>query len=140
MPKGEPFETPEDLRSWRCVLARKQLDPAAKLSAALNVKLTPEVHAVWLAKVEASGLSGSEYFRRSILESRTVIVPVERTDTTTLRLLGVFTAVAKDLEQVADQAREDWQRGILSEQGYQDLLLRQFELLEAFRTEVLHVG
>jgi len=94
------------------------------LSKPISFRLSHEDREAYLAKVAASGLSQSEFFRQAVLTNRTQLVARLRATPHRERLLFIFSKTSRDIEQLARQASADHERGALSEAAYMQLLDR----------------
>lgn len=121
-------------------MVRKKLAVEEKLSRVVSVKLTPPDHATWLAKVDASGLTSSEFFRKAVLTNRTQVNPVPKVDRSRLQLLSLYTGLAGSCEYLLSRAVLDRDRGLLTGTEYMALLGGLSSLLGAFREEVKRAG
>lgn len=106
-------------------MARPKKDDSELLSKTVSVALTEADHAAWLAKVEASGLTRSEFFRDCVLTNRTQVVarPVASPDKT--RLLFLANKASNNINQLAHRANSEHQAGAIGEATYSAIL---FEL------------
>lgn len=106
-------------------MGRPKKDDSELLSKTVSVALTEADHAAWLAKVKASGLTRSEFFRDCVLTNRTHVVarPVASPDK--IRLLFLANKASNNVNQVAHRANSDHQAGLISEATYSSIL---FEL------------
>lgn len=94
------------------------------LSKPISFRLTEADREAYLAKVAASGLTSSEFFRQAVLTNRTEVVARLKTTPHRDRLLFIFSKTSRDIEQLARQANADHERGALSEETYLQMLDR----------------
>lgn len=85
---------------------------------------------LWLAKVEASGRSASEFFRDCVLGNRTHVVARVPPSADRRRLLFICNKASNNLNQLAHRANGDHLAGRLDGQAYEALLAD----LEAIRS------
>lgn len=121
-------------------MVRKKLADEEKLCRVVSVKLTPPDHAAWVAKVEASGLTSSEFFRKAVLTNRTKVTAAPTVDRDRLRLLSLHASLAATSETLIEAAVLDRDRRKVSSSDYMDLLRGLSGLLGVFREEVRRAG
>ncbi len=98
--------------------------PEGGLSKPISFRLSETDREAYLAKVAASGLTQSEFFRQAVLTNRTQLVARLKATPHRERLLFIFSKTSRDIEQLARQASADHERGTVSEEGYLQLLDR----------------
>ncbi|WP_426400884.1 plasmid mobilization protein (plasmid) [Ralstonia sp. R-29] len=94
------------------------------LSKPMSFRLSEADREAYLAKVAASGLTPSEFFRQAVLTNRTQVVARLKATPHRERLLFIFSKTSRDIEQLARQACADHERGTLSEEAYMQMLDR----------------
>lgn len=94
------------------------------LSKPISFRLSGADREAYLAKVAASGLTQSEFFRQAVLTNRTQLVARLKATPHRERLLFIFSKTSRDIEQLARQASADRERGALSEATYMQMLDR----------------
>ena len=126
-----------------------------KLGRIVGFRLSAEDHAIYLAKVAASGKNPSVYFRDCVLSNATQLVldgnalstgEMERRsraaamlltrkrpaikNETMQQLLYVFNKAGNNINQIARRANADHLQGKLSEESYIDILchLQQIQM------------
>jgi hypothetical protein len=98
---------------------RKHADGLAK---SVSFRLPPAELATWLAKVEASGLSASDFFRELVLTNRTQVIARARPSADTTRLLFLVNKAGNNLNQLAHRANAAHQAGKVDEATYAGIL------------------
>lgn len=98
---------------------RKHVDGLAK---SVSFRLPPAELAAWQAKVEASGLTASEFFRDLVLTNRTQVVARARPSADQTRLLYLVNKASNNLNQLAHRANADHQAGKITEATYSGIL------------------
>lgn len=81
-------------------MPRKPAD-GQKLTRPVSFRLTDADHAAYLAKVEASGLKPSEFFRECVLQNRTQVVARVPTSSDKRRMLFLFNKTSNNMNQLA---------------------------------------
>ena len=102
-------------------MPRKPAD-GQKLTRPVSFRLTDADHAAYLAKVEASGLKPSEFFRECVLQNRTQVVARVPTSSDKRRLLYLFNKASNNINQLAHRANSDHLAGVISEDTYTSIL------------------
>lgn len=72
-----------------------------KLTRPVSFRLTDADHAAYLAKVEASGLKPSEFFRDLVLTNRTEVIARVQPSSDKRRLLYLFNKTSNNMNQLA---------------------------------------
>jgi hypothetical protein len=80
---------------------RRAIAADAQLAKRVGFRLTDAEHRAYLAKVEASGMSASEFFRDCVLTNRTRIVARQQVSTDKKRVLLVVNKSGNNLNQIA---------------------------------------
>lgn len=94
------------------------------LSKPISFRLSESDREAYLAKVAASGLTQSEFFRQAVLTNRTQLVARLKATPHRERLLFIYSKTSRDIEELVRQANVDHARGVLSEDAYLQLLDR----------------
>ena len=121
-------------------MARTKLSDDSKLCRVVSVKLTPPDHDQWIAKVNASGLSASEFFREGVLNNRTTIVQAPTVDVNHVRFLSIYVGLSSASEALIAQAINDRDQGRLGNKEYMGLLANLSGILGAFREGLKNAG
>lgn len=130
VPKGAPLkpgaEAPEILQSSASFEALSMLskpkDEADKLTRPVSFRLTAADHAAYLAKVEASGLKPSAFFRNAVLTNKTQIVARGKVSPERGRLVYLMNKASNNINQLAHRANADNLTGVISEETYGRIL------------------
>ncbi|WP_454862587.1 plasmid mobilization protein [Paraburkholderia fungorum] len=103
-------------------MPRKKNGDGVGLGKPIAFRLSDADRAAYLAKVEQSGMTQSEFFRQAVLTNRTQVIarPVASADRK--RLLYIFNKTSNNLNQIAHRANSEHVRGKLSEATYEQLL------------------
>jgi hypothetical protein len=109
------------------------------LTKRVAYRLSEDDYAAYLAKVEQSGLSKSEFFREAILRNKTRIVARTTASVDKKRLLHIFAKTSNNLNQMAHRANSEHVQGKLSEATYEQLLYQLETIAKYLRTTLNHV-
>ena len=93
-----------------------------KLTRPVSFRLTAADHAAYLAKVEASGLKPSAFFRDAVLKNRTQIVARAKSSPERGRLVYLMNKASNNINQLAHRANADNLTGVISEETYARVL------------------
>lgn len=99
-------------------MTSKSKDDAEKLTRPVSFRLTAADHAAYLAKVEASGLKPSEFFRDAVLTNRTQIIARAKSSPERGRMLYLFNKASNNINQLAHRANADHLAGVICEATY----------------------
>jgi len=132
VPKGCPFGNPALTRQRAAPPSRatyggqsmtnKSKGGGEKLTRPVSFRLTAADHAAYLAKVEASGLKPSEFFRECVLQNRTQIVARAKASPERGRLLYLFNKASNNINQLAHRANSDHLAGVITAETYTRIL------------------
>lgn len=103
-------------------MTSKTKDDAEKLTKPVSFRLTAADHAAYLAKVEASGMKPSAFFRQCVLENKTQIVAKPKASPERGRLVYLFNKASNNINQLAHRANAAHQAGKVSEETYSSIL------------------
>lgn len=120
-------------------MARPKIDEAVRLTRTVSVALTETDYLAWLAKVQASGLTRSEFFRECVLANRTQVVARPKATADKTRLLYLANKASNNINQLAHRANADNQAGLASESTYQFILGELQTLNHLLKASVTHV-
>lgn len=87
----------------------------AGLAKAISFRLSSEDYATWQEKVQASGLSASEFFRDAVLTNRTQVVARAAPSRDYDRLLYLFNKAGNNLNQLVHRVHTEHLAGTVSE-------------------------
>ncbi len=118
-------------------MPRKRAD-GEKLTRPVSFRLTAADHAAYLAKVEASGLRPSEFFRDAVLTNRTQIVERVRPSDDKRRLLYLFNKASNNLNQLAHTANAAELAGKATPALYRGILAELQAIADAMQAAVDH--
>lgn len=102
-------------------MPRKPAD-GQKLTRPVSFRLTDADHAAYQAKVEASGLKPSEFFRECVLQNRTQVVARVPTSSDKHRLLYLFNKTSNNMNQLAHAANSAELAGTVTPATYAGIL------------------
>lgn len=102
-----------------------------KLTKPVSFRLTAADHAAYLAKVRASGLKPSEFFRECVLQNRTQIVARPKPSPERSQLVYLMNKAGNNINQLAHRANADHLAGFVSEATY-TRILAQLEMLARY--------
>lgn len=120
-------------------MARPRKDEAERLTKTVSLALTEADYLAWLAKVHASGLTRSEFFRECVLTNRTQVVARPKASADKTRLLYLASKASNNANQLAHRANADHLAGIVSESTYQSILYELQTLNTFLKAWVSHV-
>ncbi|WP_321899480.1 plasmid mobilization protein [Paraburkholderia heleia] len=103
-------------------MSRKKANDGVGLGKPIAFRLPEADREAWLAKVAASGLTQSEFFRQVVLTNRTQVIARPSASVDRKRLLYIFNKISGNLNQIAHCANSEHVRGKLSEATYEQLL------------------
>lgn len=92
------------------------------LKKPVSVRLSETDHAAYMSKVEASGLSQSDFFRQCVLTNKTQIIAKQKAPADLKRLQYLFNKTSNNMNQLAYRANSDFQSGKLNEKTYEEIL------------------
>ena len=149
-PKGAPLETRRFApvsgqpgaappTEAQCMTSKTK-DDAQKLTRPVSFRLTAADHAAYLAKVDASGLKPSEFFRDAVLTNRTQIVARPKASPERGRLLYLFNKTSNNINQLAHRANADHLAGVISEATYTRILTDLHGLAHYMKAAIKDVG
>ena len=111
-------------------------DPAAALTKLVSFRLTEPHHAAYAAKVSASGLTPSAYFRDAVLQNKTQIVARPKASPDQRRLVYLMNKASNNLNQLAHRANLDHLSGKVSEETYKATLRALQDLTNHMKSAV----
>jgi len=114
---------------------KSDTDEAARLAIVTSFRLSEGDHAAYRAKVVASGLTKSEFFREHVLTNTTQIIAAKRASLEAKKMLYLFSTVSNNINQLAHRINADHQTGKNSESTYSNLL----DSLDAINTHFRRV-
>jgi hypothetical protein len=103
-------------------MARPKKRDADRLGRTVSVALTEADYASWLAKVHASGLTRSEFFRECVLANRTHVVAKPRASADKVHMLYLANKASNNINQLARRANLDNRAGLIDESTYGAIL------------------
>ena len=103
-------------------MARPRKHPEG-LNRTVSFKLSDADYLTYEAKVKASGLPNSDFFREVVLTNKTQITAKPQKSEDRKRLVFLFDKSRNNLNQLAHRANTDYLAGRLSESVYEQLLL-----------------
>jgi hypothetical protein len=95
---------------------------AEGLKKSVSFRLSEADFYVYEAKVLASGLKNSEFFRDCVLTNRTQIISKPSMSQDKKHLLYLFNKASNNLNQIAHRANSDYLAGKLTEKKYEEIL------------------
>jgi hypothetical protein len=103
-------------------MTSKTKDAAEKLTRPVSFRLTAADHAAYLAKVEASGMKPSAFFRDAVLTNKTQIVARAKASPERGRLVYLINKASNNINQLAHRTNADHLAGVVSEATYTRIL------------------
>lgn len=101
---------------------RAEYDTKIRLSKPVAFRLTEADHAAYLAKVQASGLKPSEFFRDAVLTNKTQVVARVQPSDDKRRLIYLFNKASNNLNQLAHTANAAELAGTVTPATYAGIL------------------
>lgn len=95
---------------------------AERLSKPVSCRLSATDYKAYLSKVQASGLSQSDFFRECVLQNKTTVTAIQKTNPDLQRMLFLFNKTSNNLNQLAHRANSDHLADKLSEAKYAAIL------------------
>lgn len=102
-------------------------------------RLTPADREAYLAKVAASGLTQSEFFRQAVLTNKTKVIARPKASADRKQMLHVFAKTSNNINQIAHRANSDHLQGKLSEATYDQLLYQLQVIARYLKASLNHV-
>lgn len=99
-----------------------EYDTKIRLSKPVAFRLTEADHAAYLAKVQASGLKPSEFFRDAVLTNKTQVVARVQPSDDKRRLIYLFNKASNNLNQLAHTANAAELAGTVTPATYAGIL------------------
>ena len=93
-----------------------------RLTHPVSFRLAEEDHAAYLAKVQASGVKPSDFFRDCVLTNKTQVIARTAASSDKRRLLYLFNKASNNLNQLARAANAAEKAGRANSATYQDIL------------------
>lgn len=118
-------------------MARPKKDPSELIERTLSVGLSQADYSAWLAKVQASGLTKSAFFRQAVLANQTQVLARPKASPDRRRLLYQVNQAGNNLNQLAHRANADHQAGKLGESTYGEIL-RNLEMISLYLKATLN--
>lgn len=84
-------------------------------------RLPDQEREAWLAKVHASGLTQSEFFRRAVINNSTVVQAETQVSADVRRLVYLFQKAGNNINQLAHRAHGDRLAGKLNQATYDSI-------------------
>lgn len=103
-------------------MARPRKHPDG-LNRTVSFKLSEADFLIYEAKVKASGLPNSDFFRGVVLTNKTQITAKPRKSADKKRIVFLFDKTSNNMNQLAHRVNSDYLTGKLSEQKYEQFLL-----------------
>ena len=117
-------------------MPRKKSNDGAGLGKPIAFRLSDRDRAVYLEKVNRSGLTQSEFFRQAVLTTRTQVIARAVASADRKRLLYIFNKTSNNLNQIAHRANSEHLSGELSEVTYEQLLT-QLQMISRYLKSTL---
>lgn len=103
-------------------MSSKKKNEAEKLTSPVSFRLTAADRAAYLAKVGASGMRPSAFFRECVLGNKTQIVARTKSSGDKDRLVYLFNKASNNMNQLAHRANADHLAGVVSDATYSRIL------------------
>lgn len=112
---------------------------AAGLAKPVSFRLAADDYAAWQEKVQASGLSASEFFREAVLANRTHVVARPKPSRDYDRLLYLFNKAGNNVNQLAHRVHVEHLAGAVSEATAAGVLA-ELQMLTRYMRAALQEG
>lgn len=99
-----------------------EVERTEQLEKVVSLRLTASDHELWLAKVNASGQTRSEFFRSCVLGNKTEVITKTKASVDKLRLIWYFNKASNNLNQLAWSAHQARKRGLLDGRALEQLI------------------
>lgn len=101
------------------------------LTKPVSFRLTADDHAAWLKKVNASGMSPSDFFRDAVLTNKTEVIARTVANKDMAKLRYLYNKTSNNMNQIAYRANSDYLSGKLNEATYASILAELSEIRRA---------
>lgn len=108
-------------------------------SRVVTVRLPVADHAAYMAKVQESGQTQSEFFRDCVLKNRTQVMARPARSLEAKQVLFVVNKAGNNLNQLAHRANSDHSVGKISEATYADILYQLERISRYLKATMRHV-
>lgn len=88
----------------------------------ISFRLNANDHAVWMQKIESSGMTKSEFIRAAVINNETVVHERKKASVDKKRLLFIANKASNNINQLAHRVNGDSLAGVVSEKTYSDVL------------------
>ena len=109
---------------------------ADKLTRPVSFRLTEADYAAYLAKVGASGMKPSEFFRDAVLTNRTQVVARVQPSSDKRRLIYLFNKASNNLNQLAHTANAAELAGTVTPATYAGILAELQTLADVMKKAI----
>lgn len=113
-----------------------EYDTKIRLSKPVAFRLTEADHAAYLAKVQASGLKPSEFFRDAVLTNKTQVVARVQPSSDKRRLIYLFNKASNNLNQLAHTANAAELAGTVTPATYAGILAELQSLADLMKRAI----
>lgn len=101
---------------------RVEYDAKVGLTKVVSLRLADDDHAAYMAKVKASGMGRSAFFRECVLGNKTQVVARLKPSVDKDRLVYLVNKAGNNINQLAHRANADHLAGVVSESTYTRIL------------------
>lgn len=101
---------------------RVEYDAKVGLTKVVSLRLADDDHAAYMAKVNASGMGRSAFFRECVLGNKTQVVARLKPSVDKDRLVYLVNKAGNNINQLAHRANADHLTGVVSESTYTRIL------------------
>lgn len=110
------------LRARLSLDQQSEYDAKVGLTKVVSLRLTNDDHEAYMAKVQASGMGRSAFFRECILGNKTQVVARSKPSADHHRLVYLANKIGNNVNQLAHRANADYLAGVVSEFTYARIL------------------
>lgn len=105
-------------------------------SKVMSFRLPIDVHDAFVAKIDASGLTKSEYVRDYVLQEKTQVIARPKASFEKQRMLFLLSKVSNNLNQIAHRANSENKAGVIDAAFY-EAILRELSDMNAYLKKVV---
>ena len=114
-------------------------DESEQLTRVMSFRLTEPDHEQYLARIESSGRSRSEFFRECVLGNKTEVIAKVPASANKLRLLFLYNKTSNNINQLAYRAHHAYHQGRIDESLFANVFNELSELKRLMRDGVDYV-
>lgn len=101
---------------------QSEYDTKVSLTKVVSLRLANDDHEAYMAKVQASGMGRSAFFRECVLDNKTQVVARPKPSADHHRLVYLANKIGNNVNQLAHRTNADYLAGVVSESTYARIL------------------